>query len=167
MADLANLRDEMASRRAWLQMVVQADQSLARALEVFCLSTNQELAAAAGYLALGLDPRDAPKFGWGKLTSSPGVNVTQVQTPVPEPASAKAWPAARPPSPAAGGWLKPAILGAAGTGLLGLVVWAASSHWSPSVPAPAPPTKFGPAEIEVRWWVGPDGKVQTQVVPIK
>lgn len=111
-------------RQIWLQNMVQAQQGLENAVASFSLACDKEVATKSAYKALGLDPRDAPTFGWG-LMERQGMNMSSVvnmpggpgtngvQAPVAPPTAAPApsgppWPTSpqpaqeAPPRPAAG-----------------------------------------------------------------
>src|SRR5438270_1527252 len=57
----------------WLNGVLQS-LALSDALQAFHAATDKELASMAAYKALGLNPSDAPKFGWN-LSERPGTRI--------------------------------------------------------------------------------------------
>jgi hypothetical protein len=62
----------------WLTGVIQS-LALSDALQAFHAATDKELASMAAYKALGLDPSDAPKFGWN-LSERPGTKIVDNST---------------------------------------------------------------------------------------
>lgn len=138
----------------WLQSMVQSQQGLDHALQSFYLACDKELATAAGYRALGMNPAEAPKFGWG-ITAKPNVSTTINTMNQPEPA----------------GWIKTAatslalLIGGAGAGALGSLAFKPAQPVAPVAPvvAPAAPaTQPAQKQVEIKWWVE-DGKIKTQV----
>jgi hypothetical protein len=143
----------------WIQNALQAGEALKAALQTFYLAADKELAVAAGYKALGMDPRDAPRFGWGLLAARPSISMTQQQAPT---------------APQDRGRLSAGLLG--GLLILALALGGAAGYLlapkgAPSAaggpPGPAPAAKVEDVELEVQWKVGPDGKWQTTVEPRK
>jgi hypothetical protein len=142
----------------WIQNALQAGEALKAALQTFYLAADKELAVAAGYKALGMDPRDAPRFGWGLLGTRPSISMTQQQAP-PAPQER-----GRPSAGLLGGLLLLALALGAAAGYL-LAPRAGPSAAGP--PGPAPAAKVEDVELEVQWKMGPDGKWQTTVEPRK
>jgi hypothetical protein len=91
----------------WLSGVIQSLR-LSDALQAFHAATDKELAGMAAYKALGLDPSDAPKFGWN-LSERPGTKIVDNSTQI------TASPALQPPGsgaasrPDSTGWLSPSL----------------------------------------------------------
>ena len=132
----------------WLQSMVQADQAMQQALETFYLAVDKEVATAAAYKAIGLDPRDAPKFGWGLLGRAPNTQVVQNVSTEKHlsgmmGASTERW------------WL--GLIGGllAGVLLLG-IGWSALGHWFS--PAPAAPAVKPVLYQVILEYQGKDGK---------
>src|SRR5438309_1796564 len=72
----------------WLAGVIQS-LALSDALQAFHAACDKEIASMAAYKALGLDPADAPKFGWNQ-SERPGTRIVSNTTNIgvqPEPAS--------------------------------------------------------------------------------
>ncbi len=61
----------------WAMSMLQAQSAMHDAIGNFSLVSDKEVATAAAYKALGLDPRDAPKFGWN-MSSRPSNNTTTI-----------------------------------------------------------------------------------------
>src|SRR5262245_29316917 len=151
----------------WLQSVLAAREAMLDAVQLFHLTADKEIALKAAYRALGLDPRDAPTFGLGLMAARPpGVSVTQTNAPVGN-VSPPARKAGRRLWRAAGAaLLGAALLGGGGFGALGLAALLRAPAAAPQQPAhqQADPDA---TEWEIRWQMGPDGKWQTTVVPVK
>src|SRR5438876_1862914 len=68
----------------WLAGVIQS-LALSDALQAFHAACDKEIASMAAYKALGLDPSDAPKFGWNQ-SERPGTRIVSNTTNInPEP----------------------------------------------------------------------------------
>lgn len=55
----------------WWPNVLQGSKALDKAMEQYYHSNDKHVAIMASYKALGLDPRDAPKYGDGLLMAAP------------------------------------------------------------------------------------------------
>lgn len=133
------------SHNVWLRNAVQAQQSLDHAMQTFYLACDKELATMAGYRALGLDPADAPRFGW-LLPGSRPTNSTTVNT-------------------VNNSWTNAVLVILACVLLVagvGAVAWVGS--WTHATPSPVvEPAK---RSLDVRWWVE-NGEVRTEVKEVK
>lgn len=70
------MQPQAGGRLAWLANQIQMALGMDTAMQTFYLATDKEVALMASYRAMGLDPRDAPKFGWNMI-GRPGVtNIT-------------------------------------------------------------------------------------------
>ena len=98
---------------------ILGQESLENAIGVFHMAVDKEIAQMAAYKSLGLDPRDIQRFGWLQMLGAKegSVNVTQTTGGVPTPVPLTA--------PVNHGWLKPALIGAAATAVIGLQIWLA------------------------------------------
>lgn len=70
----------------WLQNIITLGYGYDKALETYYLGTDKDLANKAAYKALGLDPREAPVFGWNNMSQSvppQPVYVPQRSSPLP------------------------------------------------------------------------------------
>lgn len=54
----------------WLQNMISFGYHTQKALETYYLATDKDLATKAAYKSLGLDPREAPVFGWNNMMNS-------------------------------------------------------------------------------------------------
>lgn len=123
--------------------LVQMDQASQRSMETFHLLCDKQIASMAAYKALGLDPRDAPQFGW-MMQQKPSVAITNTTT-IPE--SRSNWKQ----------FAGIAISCVLGSGITGAGI-AAYQWWNQSVKPP-----IDPVELEVRWKLGEGGKWQTEI----
>jgi len=138
---------------AWHHNMVQADQAMQRAVETFYLACDKEIAVASAFKALGLDPRDAPKFGWNQMAARPQSTVIQTMT---APANGSSL------SSKLGKALGIGLLGAAVAGVPALLVYLSMTAAQQHIPLKPPE----PVEFELRWKVV-DGKMQQEVVPVE
>ena len=61
----------------WASQYFTVDDLIDKAMSTFYLAADKEISAAAAYKALGLDPRDAPKFGWGLMSRPTNSSINQ------------------------------------------------------------------------------------------
>jgi hypothetical protein len=129
----------------WLAGVIQS-LALSDALAAFHAATDKEIASMAAYKALGLNPADAPRFGWNQ-SERPGTrivsNTTNIGVPPEAPAEKTAATAA--PQSRLSRLLPAALLG--GACLLAGGGGAAGVNWltkpSPGVGVASPPSTAG------------------------
>jgi len=62
---------------SWTKEMLQAKSAMDQAIGTFHSVSDKEVALKASYKAMGLDPRDAPTFGWN-MSERPRQSVTQV-----------------------------------------------------------------------------------------
>lgn len=55
--------------------MLQSNAAMDKAVSVFSLASDKEIANMAAYRAMGMHPADAPRFGWG-LSDRPRVEMT-------------------------------------------------------------------------------------------
>ena len=60
----------------WTLSMLQAKSGMDQAVGNFAVVTDKEIASKAAYKSMGLDPRDAPTFGWN-MSERPRQSVTQ------------------------------------------------------------------------------------------
>lgn len=145
-------------QQAWLQNAIQYDQATQKALELYCLGMDKELATMAGYKALGLDPRDVPRFGWmmprpPQVSTVHNVNISDQQRPEPAPAAPAVVRAGR-------GLLGP-VLGTAGA-VAGLAALYGAYRHDPNPPPPSVPAVTAPAPAAVAPPPDPDNRKPRQ-----
>lgn len=150
-------------------LLAERNNQLTLAIRQFTMGTSAELAAIAGYKFAGLDPRDAPKMGWGLMERDRMQQIVYPPSTVspptaPPPGAAPSSP--RPDPPRNGGWLKGALVAA----FLVLLSAAAAGGavWWMMRPKPAAVQALEPGTYDIQiknvngqlQTVGPPKKVQ-------
>lgn len=73
---------QQGSMLEWSMSMLQANASMDKAIGIFGQACDKEVATMAAFKAMGMDPADAPRFGWG-LSDRPRVimsNISQSPT---------------------------------------------------------------------------------------